>query len=316
MAVFRRMKVLWQFSYDLLCHLRNESHQSHRLTYIFMRRAYLYTRGRSRRFLWMLFRMLRPVTHRKTTADIGLIQTLRKDGIALVPQFLSKTQVETMREFLTDQQGYIVGEHFSGAPATHATIAGGLKLQYPSKIVLMAPGMSSLLASKKIRDIAAEYLRCEPIFTGITAWWSFADSEATQSDLDWAGQKFHFDYDWPAFIKFFFYLTDVSEENGPFTYVHGTHEFKHEWNDGRLSDDYVNDIYKSKVKAMTGCAGDMIVADTAGYHKGVQVTGKERLICQIEFAVSRLGASAQYEKLPRSLLPSIEPGHTFDLFSI
>ena len=128
-----------------------------------------------------------------------------------------------------------------------------------------------------------------------------------------AAQLFHYDYDWPAFLKVFIYLTDVGPENGPFTFVAGTHEHKKHWNDGRRDDSYMESTYPGMARAVTGKAGDLIVADTVGYHKGERVRDGERLMLQLEFAVSRIGASFQYEPLPAKHRPNSSV--TFDVFS-
>ena len=79
-----------------------------------------------------------------------------------------------------------------------------------------------------LRNLAAEYFGAVPVFTGVTAWWTSADESAKREQLSEAAQLYHFDYDWRVFLKFFVYLTDVWETNGPFTYVRGTREFEGE----------------------------------------------------------------------------------------
>ena len=64
---------------------------------------------------------------------------------------------------------------------------------------------------------------------------------------------------------------------------------------------------------MTGQAGDLIIADTVGYHKGQRVRAGDRLMLQLEFAVSRIGASFQYDPLPAKHRP--DASVTYDAFS-
>jgi ectoine hydroxylase-related dioxygenase (phytanoyl-CoA dioxygenase family) len=136
------------------------------------------------------------------------------------------------------------------------------------------------------------------------------DRDASADDLSEAAQLYHYDYDWPAFVKFFIYLTDVGAPNGPFTFVVGTHEKKRHWNDGRRDDFYIASAYPDAAWAVTGKAGHLIIADAVGYHKGERVREGERLMLQFGFAVSRIGASFQYDPLPARHRP--EP---FDVFS-
>ena len=86
------------------------------------------------------------------------------------------------------------------------------------------------------------------------------------------------------------------------------------YDDGRLDETYVRATYGDHVQEILGSAGDLIIADTAGYHKGKRVRKGQRLILQMEYAVSRLGASCQYDLLPRTNRPHGLFPHTFDMF--
>jgi len=266
-----------------------------------MRYAYVLSRGRSRRFLLSLFRLIRPAAATKLSTEAqDTLADLRRDGIAVVPQFISPNEAAEIR-------GFLEGQQFEQISAT--------KRQYAPETLLNCERVCLLLVDPFLRSIASAYLGSVPVFTGVTAWWSMSSSTTRKEDLSRAAQLFHFDYDWPAFVKFFIYLTDVSDDNGPFTYVTGTHEAKLEWRDGRIDDEYIHNCYGAKVRRITGRAGDLIIADTAGYHKGERVSGGPRLILQFEFAVSRLGASCQYDLLPEHKRPELVPAPTFDVFA-
>jgi ectoine hydroxylase-related dioxygenase (phytanoyl-CoA dioxygenase family) len=311
----RYLPAIYFLPRDFLAHLPNEAHRSHPSTHAALRFLYVRTRGSLRLILLWIFRRLRPYQLIDTPKYKGLIADIRRTGIAVVPQFLDPDKVARIRDYLTEQPGFRIGAAFSKSPARFHTMSNGLKLEYAPVDILLAPGVKQLVESKEIYEIAAEYLGCQPIFTGVAAWWSLSDATASEADLSGTAQKFHFDYDWPAFIKFFIYLTDVCDGNGPFTFVCGTHEKKHEWRNGRFEDDYIHMQYGDAVRPMLGAAGDMLIADTAGYHKGERVKEGARLILQLEFAISRLGASCQYELLPRHMKPASFGGHTFDIFA-
>lgn len=225
---------------------------------------------------------------------------LQRDGITVVPGFISPKQATEIREFLQSQK---------------AEQITAIKQQYAPETLLNCEQVCSLLENPFLRSIASAYLGSVPVFTGVHAWWSLSSQAAHKEDLSRAAQMWHFDHDWPAFIKFFIYITDVSEVNGPFAYIKGTHEAKLEWRDGRIDDEYINKQYAAKQTRITGRAGDMIIADTAGYHKGERVSGGPRLILQLEFAVSRLGGSFQYDLLPKHKRPKMIPAPTFDVFA-
>ena len=293
--------MLWQFPADVIGHLRNEAHQSRRPTYLALRKAYALSRGRSRRIIRTFFRLARPCAPELSPETRTLVATLRTDGIVKIPQYLSSEQVGRIRTFLDSQE-----------PCPVASV----RRDYRAQDLLKSADIRSIIEDRYILDLAGAYLGCVPIFVQVAAWWSVGATEATTEELSEAAQLFHYDYDWPAFVKFFIYLTDVGPENGPFTYVLGTHEKKLDWTDGRRNEDYVASNYKDRQRAMTGQAGDLIIADTVGYHKGERVRAEPRLILQLEFAVSRIGASFQYPLLPKALRPKSKFAKTFEVFSI
>jgi len=269
-----------------------------RITYAVMRRSYAWSGGQSRRAIRGFFRRKRPARPALDDRGSAIIDDLNERGIALSKGYLAPAQRQRIREFLESRK---------------AVRRNSVRDDYRPADLLESPDIRALVADPFIRDIAAAYLGCTPIFTQLSAWWSRPDPDASAEDLSEAAQLYHYDYDWPAFVKFFIYLTDVGPDNGPFTFVVGTHEHKVHWNDGRRDDAYIGSTYPDRAWAVAGDAGDLIIADTVGYHKGERVRAGERLMLQFEFAVSRIGASFQYDPLPAKHRP--DPSITFDVFS-
>ncbi len=227
-----------------------------------------------------------------------MLAELRTNGIAVAEGYLTPKQCADFRTFL---------HRCEGIPRT------SVRTDYRPEDLLESADIRALIVDPFLHDLAAAYLGCTPIFTQVAAWRSLHDLEASAAELSEAAQLFHYDYDWPAFVKFFIYLTDVGPENGPFTFVRGTHEAKESWSQGRREDDYIAKTYPGCIWPVTGKAGDLIAADTIGFHKGQRVQSGERIILQLEFAVSRIGASCQYDLLPARHRPN--PSVTFDAFS-
>jgi hypothetical protein len=292
------ISVLWNLPADLLGRFRSEAHVSRHNTYSVLRRLYAWTGGRSRHALRGLFRLVRPARPQLDARGSAVVDELRERGIAIAQGFLSPDRLERIRQFLE-----------SCDPVQRNRVRD----DYRPDDLLESPDIRALVADPFIHQIAAGYLGCTPIFTQLSAWWSRNDPDASADDLSEAAQLFHYDYDWPAFLKFFIYLSDVGPENGPFTFVVGTHERKRQWSDGRRDDAYVESAYPGQSWAVTGKAGDLIIADTVGYHKGQRVRAGDRLMLQLEFAVSRIGASFQYDPLPARHRP--DSSITFDAFS-
>lgn len=289
---------VWTLPTDLAGRFRSEARQSRHGTYAVLRRIYALTGGGSRHAIRGLFRLRRPARPELDARGESMVDDLRERGITVAKGFLTPVQCKRIRAFLESRD---------------VVRRNSVRDDYRPEDLLESADIRALIADPFIHDIAAAYLGCTPIFTQLSAWWSRPDPKASADDLSEAAQLFHYDYDWPAFVKFFIYLTDVGPANGPFTFVVGTHERKRHWNDGRRDDAYIASTYPDSACAVTGQAGDLIIADTVGYHKGERVREGERLMLQFEFAVSRIGASFQYDPLPAKHRPNASV--TFDAFS-
>lgn len=155
--------------------------------------------------------------------------------------------------------------------------------------------IQKLITDESIFFVAQEYLGVKPIQDMFTMWWSTDFKKEADSE---AAQLYHFDMDRIKFIKFFFYLTDVDEKNGPHCYISSSckRKPKHLLRDGRFSDKEINDSYpKENLIEIKGKKGSIIIADTRGLHKGKNLLNGKRLIFQIEFCNSLFGA--EYNKL-------------------
>lgn len=89
-------------------------------------------------------------------------------------------------------------------------------------------------------------------------------------------------------LKFFFYLNDVSVNNGPFTYVEGSNRkmFNGWWLKHRWTDDEMSSIYgKDSIKKITANVGDLIMARTNGWHKGQKLLEGDRTMLTINYVV-------------------------------
>ena len=131
----------------------------------------------------------------------------------------------------------------------------------------------NILTDTNIIKIVGDYLGTEPYLNNADVWW---DRYVDEDQID--SRTYHFDGNDPLLLKVFFYLTDVSEKDGPFTYISKTHKFvnkfgliyKHSMSG--ISDSNISSNTLSNVKKFTGKAGDVIFADTNGLHKGSPIS--------------------------------------------
>lgn len=80
-------------------------------------------------------------------------------------------------------------------------------------------------------------------------------------------------------IKAFYYLNDVELDGGPFEFIKGSHLYREPGWDSKVrwSDDEIYRIFGkiSSVK-LTAKYGDLLIADTSGFHRGLQVRKNHR----------------------------------------
>jgi hypothetical protein len=97
-------------------------------------------------------------------------------------------------------------------------------------------------------------------------------------------------------LKFFVYLTDVGPDNGPHSFVEGSHRSGEvpasllQKGYSRLTDDEVGATFSSdRFVEFVAPRGTVIAEDTRGLHKGKHVTRGDRLIFQMQFSNSLFG---------------------------
>lgn len=103
-----------------------------------------------------------------------------------------------------------------------------------------------------------------------------------------SGGGWHRDSPFSHQFKFILYLSDVNENNGPFQYLVGSHRtdsiFEYSKRCGiklgqyRFTDKQFNEIASDKyqIKTVCGAAGDLLIADVKGLHRGKPLVEGER----------------------------------------
>jgi hypothetical protein len=163
------------------------------------------------------------------------------------------------------------------------------KYMFDPQAVFENPDVQRLASDYSILSVAQAYFGCRPILTHYFMWWSTAHST---EPCDEAAQLFHYDMANIKFLKLFFYLTDVTPDTGPHSYVTGSHKrlpAALRDRDRRFSDDEIKQHYDSeRIAEITGPTGTIFAADTRGLHKGCPLREGERLILQFQFSTCDL----------------------------
>ncbi len=159
--------------------------------------------------------------------------------------------------------------------------------------------IQALIIDESLINVARNYLESEPVFDFPAMWWSTSFLKVASSE---AAQLYHFDMDRIKWLKIFIYLNDVTMENGPHSYIRGSHEVGAKPQEllkrgyVRISDEELSKEYK-KEDFITICAeaGSVFAGDTKCWHKGTPLKKGHRLALEFEYTTSMFGS--EYPKL-------------------
>lgn len=174
--------------------------------------------------------------------------------------------------------------------------------------LVSCPAVSEAAFNPLLADVAHSYLRCVPAIGGLNLRKSYANSLPEFDTL-----YFHVDPNSPKFLKFFFYLNDVDMNGGPFCYVRGSHRrrFAGWLARSRWTPEEIERIYgKQNVVYLTADLGDVIIADTNGFHRGTKVTSRDRFMLTVDYVIHPEFSGTQDNSLfqiPKELYQRFSP---------
>jgi hypothetical protein len=234
----------------------------------------------------------------------GVIPALVRDGVAegfrLKPgdlaEILDFARTHPCFERDGARAGFLPGDIAAvNAGRDHDVVAA-----YYFDTVQRCAAIMDLVADPLLRGVADSYLgqRAEHIRTRL--WWNFPGERIKASDLHAAAQdSFHFDMnDWQT-LKFFFYITPVTERSGPHKYISGSHKrrvLRHQVTLVLAHDeqDVITRYGVENLKTMTGGAGSGFAEDPFVFHTGTRCLDEPRLILELEYGLSTPSPSYRY----------------------
>ena len=168
----------------------------------------------------------------------------------------------------------------SSTPEIVRNVQGGRHTQIymPTKNI---PIINSLVLEPRIVSIATSFLNCMPALGTTNLRLSKVHNLGPSGT-----NMYHRDFNSIKFIKFFTYFNDVSEDNGPFTYVESSStKLPSNWlQRHRWSDKEIKAIYgENSIKHLTASYGDLIVGSTNGFHKGEMLKKGQRLMLTLNY---------------------------------
>jgi hypothetical protein len=259
--------------------------------YLFLRQAYISTKGQYNQYLNQICSLHRPIgSNTKLSIKLQnkaelIASELLQTGYFSLPGYFNPTLCDDLLHYLSTLS------YQSGRSRCDAR---------PSSIFCYEL-TKRLLTDPFIKRVADLYLNVNSILYPVYCWKTrpFKDNEANASR---DALMYHIDHDYNRFLKVFVYLNDVSLDNGPHTYCPQT-SFKNlpafvDCN-RRFSCSEI-DSAGLRQSSIIGSAGTIIFADTLNIHKGTPVKSGERYILQVQFTDSLVGAELRDSSLYRA----------------
>ena len=215
-----------------------------------------------------------------------LRQTYQRDGFVVLPDFLGASTLEALRAEIAAYEGP-ARQMLQGNTATQ-------RILLDDKALGGRPALSRLAADNRLLDLLkyAGAKAVRPILYIQRIRNGVRDGNADPQ------KKMHADTFHPT-MKAWLFLEDVQEEDGPFTYVRGSHRmtwrrFKWEYKRSRVAA-HINDGYSEKgsfrasdadlaemglpaPEGLTAAAGTLVIANTNGFHgRGQARDGANRI---------------------------------------
>lgn len=225
-----------------------------------------------------------------------IIDAINRDGYFIFQTKLKNETISSLLDYALQYEAKLIPSAADGRTRAKYDRKNLLSARYQFDEVKLTSNklVQELVTDSSLLAVAQEYLGSKPIQDLTAMWWSTTFSKEASSE---AAQLYHFDMDRFKFIKFFFYLTDVTSKTGPHCYIKGTHARLPEklWKDERILDSEIAQEIDGEDKIeIIGSKGSIIAVDTRGLHKGKPLTEGERLILQLEFTNSLFGAPYEY----------------------
>jgi len=203
-------------------------------------------------------------------------ENLKNLGYSKIESFFNEEQMKILQNIREEIQ---------------SSIDTNTNLKYPSeqmiyinKPLLNLTSLPEILFDDRLINIATAYYGCRPAMGSVAVRRSFVNDAPPLTN-----QNYHRDYNsLVKMMKFVIYLNDVEEGGGPFTYVAGSNRkmFNGWWNHHYPTDEMVEALYgKDSILPITAKFGDLLMADTYGFHKGQKPTKAERTAIHFTYLI-------------------------------
>jgi hypothetical protein len=171
--------------------------------------------------------------------------------------------------------------------------------------LLRFPELADVVFDARLLGIATAYFQAIPVVSFLKIRSTFTNDLPVVDT-----QFFHADFGSYKILKAFVYLNDVELEGGPFCYIEGSHIKRFPgWDQkSRFADEELQEIYGNDcITCCTARAGDVYLAETTGFHRGLKPIRVDRNVLIITYCVHpEYGFTYEPTQISR---------HTFDRLS-
>jgi hypothetical protein len=225
---------------------------------------------------WMVIRLKQSLKQSfATVGERGICKFIEHSGTVLKREFYNPSQIQELTE---------KGTKFLAESANEVWESEGGADQRVFGIDRKSEAFSRYFHDKYLQNVFKNYLT-----SATTIGYAMFARITYQVGNKGSGEGWHRDSIQKQ-IKSILYLSDVSSENGPFQYIKFSHKpyvMLLDWLrygitplDHRITDEKVNRIIKnepSRLVEFDGKAGDLIIADTSGIHRGKPLDSGSRI---------------------------------------
>lgn len=285
-------------------------------TYLLMRRAHVWTAGRSTAALSETFRRLPGAVDRVATGDGGQLDiatqaaaaALAADGICSIADVFTPAEVAELVDFATTGPATLMHGDGSRSVGTYRDRgADVVSVTLDQAFVLTRPAVQAMMARAVAAQIARGRFGMWPTVHPPALYWSCHGHTQVASTLEERlARRYHSDFDGLGGLRLHVYLTDVDEGAAPMDYVRTSHRtgaiprsLRRDVTD-EITESTVRDLFPQEcLRRFTGPAGTSFMSDSNGLHRGNSPTTADRLFLVMPMqAGSFAGAYQRIRQVP------------------
>ena len=225
----------------------------------------------------------------KNDASVLAVNDLRQKGYTVMKNAIEKEKIAKLKE---EFETLILNEENRGKDNEYF-----IQIRQP---LLCSKQALDVAFSPLVREVSTLFYGATPAIGTMNFRRSLVNDLNQHNFNNYGNLFFHYDNNSPWFLKFFFYLNDVSVDGGPFVYVEGSHRQKIvNWERSkRYSDENIKELYgEDRIKYLTANVGDVVIANTRGIHKGLKTKNDPRTMLTVNVVIHPEISNQRWNKI-------------------